>query len=104
MTIGRKVVIDAATRQRLREIVVTPRAATPRLVPVAKLDKGERRRIERLIAQLEDPKQTRDSFKIPSGNTREFSRGYVEGAQMNAKATAATLRDILGIEKTADAR
>lgn len=102
MTIGRKMTIDAALRERIGEIVDAPRTATPRVVSVAKLDKEARAALERLIAQLEDPKQTRDSFKVPSGNTREFSRGYVEGALMNARATAKTLRTILGIEEDTD--
>jgi hypothetical protein len=63
------------------------------------MTKTERDQLERLVAQLEDPVQVRDSFVIPKGSTREFSRGYVEGAKMEAKATAASLREMLGMKK-----
>lgn len=95
MTAGRKVTIDATGRQNIRQVVDAQIAAAPGVVAVAKPGQNDRAALERLIGQLEDPKHVRESFKIPSGHTREFSRGYVEGAQMNAQATAKVLREIL---------
>jgi hypothetical protein len=62
----------------------------------------EREQLERLIGQLEDSKQVRDAYVIPSGHTRQFADGYKAGAEMQAGAVAMALRGICGIPKEDD--
>lgn len=63
------------------------------------MTKTEHNAMSRLIASIEDPVQVRKAFVAPSGKTREFTNGYVAGAQMQAKSLAMALRGICGIKK-----